>query len=163
MKAKDLMLPINEYLRPEATLKEAVNLLRIVRTGEEKVRVKALPVLAPDGKLIGMLTMSDILRAVHPSYLNMMNLGGFTWDGMVEEMARKAADHKVSEVMTKTAVLTVRPNDSLMECVDHMLKQCVERVPVVDADGKAVGMIYERDIFFAVVKAMLDDNYSFKP
>jgi CBS-domain-containing membrane protein len=143
-------------------LKEAVNLLRIVRTGEEKVRVKALPVLDPAGKLIGILTMSDILRAVHPSYLNMMNLGNFTWDGMIEEMAKKAADRRVSEVMTKTEVLTVRPNDSLMECVDHMLKQCVERVPVVDADGKAVGMIYERDVFFAVVKAMIDDNYSFK-
>ena len=162
MKAKDLMMPINEYLRPETTLKEAVNLLRIVRTGEEKVRVKALPVLDPAGKLIGILTMSDILRAVHPSYLNMMNLGNFTWDGMIEEMAKKAADRRVSEVMTRTEVLTVRPNDSLMECVDHMLKQCVERVPVVDADGKAVGMIYERDVFFAVVKAMIDDNYSFK-
>jgi len=162
MKAKDLMMPINEYLRPETTLKEAVNLLRIVRTGEEKVRVKALPVLDPAGKLIGILTMSDILRAVHPSYLNMMNLGNFTWDGMIEEMAKKAADRRVSEVMTRTEVLTVRPNDSLMECVDHMLKQCVERVPVVDADGKAVGMIYERDVFFAVVKVMIDDNYSFK-
>jgi CBS domain-containing protein len=162
MKARDLMIPINEYLRPDTTLKEAVNLLRIVRTGEEKVRVKALPVLGPAGKLVGILAMSDILRAVHPSYLNMMNLGDFTWDGMIEEMAKNAAVRKVSEVMTDTAVLTVRPDDSLMECVDHMIKQCAERIPVVDADGKAVGMIYERDVFFAVVKAMIDDNYSFE-
>jgi CBS domain-containing protein len=157
MKAKNLMIPItNEYLRPDTTLKEAVNLLKTVRTGEEKVRVKSLPVLGPDGKLIGMLTMTDILKAVYPSYLSMMNLGDFTWDGMVEEMAKKAADHKVSEVMTKTAVLTVRPDDSLMECVDHMIKQNVERVPVVEAGGKVVGIIYERDVFFTVVKAMLD-------
>jgi CBS domain-containing protein len=163
MKAKDLMIRINEYLRPETTLKEAVNLLRIVRTGEERVRVKALPVLDPAGKLVGMLTMNDILKAVHPSYLNMMNLGDFTWDGMIEEMAKKAAGRMVSEVMTKTAIITVGPDDSLMECVDHMIKQNVERVPVVDADGKIVGMIYERDLFFAVVKAMLDDTYTFKP
>ena len=163
MKAKDLMLTINDYLRPDMTLKEAVNILRVARRGEERVRVKALPVLELSGKLIGILTMSDILRAVYPSYLGMMNLGEFTWDGMVEEMAQKAANRKVSEVMTKTAVITVRENDSLMECVDHMIKQCVERVPVVDEDGKVVGMIYERDVFFAVVKAMIDDNYSIKP
>jgi CBS-domain-containing membrane protein len=163
MKAKDLMISINnEYLRPETTLKEAVNLFRIVRTGGEKLRVKALPVLDSAGKLIGILTMGDILKAVHPSYLNMMNLGDFTWDGMVEEMAKKAADRKVSEVMTKTAVLTVRPSDALMECVDYLLKQCVELVPVVDADGKVVGIIYERDVFFAVVKAMIDDKFMIK-
>jgi len=33
----------------------------------------------------------------------------------------------------------------------------------VDKEGKVVGMIYERDVFFAVVKAMIDDNYSIKP
>jgi CBS domain-containing protein len=161
VKAKDLMIPIrNEFLKPETTLKEAVNMLKVVRSGEKKARVKALPVLDPSGELIGMLTMSDILKAVYPSYLSMMNLGDFTWDGMIEEMARKAANRKVSEVMTKTEVLTVRENDSLMECVDHMIKQCVERVPVVDAKGKAIGIIYERDVFFAVVGAMLEEGYS---
>jgi len=158
MKAKDLMIVISDYLRPETTLKEAVNLLRTAKRGEERIGVKGLPVLDHGGKLIGMLSMGDILKAVHPSYLNMMNLGDFTWDGMIEATAKKAAERKVSEVMTKTAVLIVRPNDSLMECVDHMLKQRAERVPVVDADGKAVGMIYERDVFFVVVKAMLEEK-----
>ena len=37
MKAKDLMIPIQDYLRPDNTLKEAVNLLRIAKKGEEKV------------------------------------------------------------------------------------------------------------------------------
>jgi CBS-domain-containing membrane protein len=163
MKAKDLMITINEYLRPDMNLKEAVNIVRSARRGDEQVRVKALPVLDPAGKLIGMLTMSDILRAVYPSYLGMMNLGDFTWDGMLEEMAKKAAGRKVSEVMTNTAVITVRENDSLMECVDHLIKQCVERLPVVDEQGKVVGIIYERDVFYTVAKAMLDDNYSLKP
>ncbi len=158
MKAKDLMIRINESLSPDMTLKEAVGILRVARRGEEKVRVRALPVLDPAGKLIGMLTMSDILRAVYPSYMNLMNLGDFTWDGMVEDMAKKAADRKISEVMTHTEVLTVRENDSLMECLDHMIKQCVERVPVVDVNGKAIGIVYERDVFYAIANAMLSDS-----
>jgi CBS domain-containing protein len=156
MKAKDLMIPITDYLRPEATLKEAVNLLRTAKRGEERIGVKGLPVLDTSGKIVGMLTMGDILKVVHPSYLNMMNLGNFTWDGMIEEMAKKVANRKVQDIMTKT-VLTAKQTDPLMECVDVMLKNNVKRLPVVDDSGKVIGMIYERDIFFTVVKAMLEE------
>ncbi len=33
MKAKDLMIPIQDYLKPENTLKEAVNLLKDRKKG----------------------------------------------------------------------------------------------------------------------------------
>jgi len=39
MKAKDLMLPIRDYLKPDSNLKEAVNLLQIAVRGEEKFGV----------------------------------------------------------------------------------------------------------------------------
>ena len=158
MKAKDLMIPLQEYLRPENTLKEAVNLLRIAKRGEEKVGLKGLPVIDKDGKLIGMLSMTDILKAVHPSYMSLMNLSNFTWEGMVESLAKNVADNKVEGVMSK-GVITVKDDDSLMECVDLMIKNNIKRLPVIDTSGKVVGMLYERDIFFAIVKAMLQDDY----
>jgi predicted transcriptional regulator len=155
MKVKDLMVPIHKYLKPETTLKEAVNIFQTTKRGEGKHGVKGLPVLDSSGNLVGMLSMQDILKAVHPSYMDLMNLSNFTWDGMVEEMARKVADRKVKEVMTSN-VLTVHENDALMECVDLMLKNCAPRLLVVDSAGKVVGMIYERDVFYAVVKAMVE-------
>jgi CBS domain-containing protein len=157
MKAKDLMIPLQDYLRPENTLKEAVNLLLTAKRGEEKVGVKGLPVLDENGKLIGMLSMGDILKAVFPSYMSMMDLGDFTWDGMVESMAKKVSGKKVEELMTEP-VVTVDEDASLMECVDHMIKKNVKRLPVLDGSGRVVGMIYERDVFSAITKAMLDDN-----
>jgi len=157
MKVKDLMIPLQDYLKPENTLKEAVNLLRIAKKGEEKVGQKGLPVLDKDAKLVGMLSMTDILKAVHPSYMSLMNLSNFTWDGMVESLAKSAADHKVETVMTKE-VITVKEDDPLMECVDLIIKNNIKRLPVVDKSGKVIGMLYERDIFFAIVKAMLDEN-----
>lgn len=157
MKAKDLMVPLHDYLRPDNTLKEAANLLRAARRGEEKVGVKGLPVLDEDGKLMGILSIGDILKAVYPSYLSMMSLGNFTWDGMVESIAKKVADKKVMTIMTKE-VITVREDENLMECVDRMIKKNVKRLPVINKAGKVVGILYERDIFFAIVKAMLEKN-----
>src|SRR4030067_2078114 len=98
MKAKDLMIPLQEYLKPETTLKEAANILRTAKRDEEKTGVKGLPVLDMYGKMVGFLSIGDILKAVFPSYMSFMDLGEFTWDGMVEDMARKACNKKVSEM-----------------------------------------------------------------
>lgn len=157
MKAKDIMIPLEDYLTPENTLKEAVTLLRTAKRGEERVGVKGLPVLDEKGRLVGMLSMRDILKAVFPFYLSMMDLGEFTWDGMVESLAKKVANKKVKEIMSKQ-VITVPEDAPLMECIDHMLKHNIKRLPVVNKEGKVVGMIYERDVFFAVTKAMLEEN-----
>jgi predicted transcriptional regulator len=161
MRAKDLMIPLQEYLRPDTTLKEAANVLRRAKRDEMRVGVKGLPVLDDDGKMIGFLSMGDILKAVFPAYMSFMDLGDFTWDGMVEDMARKAKDRKVSEMMTKN-VVTVQEDAPLMECVDHMLKNNVKRLPVITAEGSVVGILYERDVFYAITRAMLDEAPSGK-
>jgi CBS domain-containing protein len=157
MKAKDLMVPLQEYLKPDNTLKEAANLLRIAQRGEEKIGVKALPVLDASGNLTGILSIGDILKAVYPAYMDLMNLGRFAWDGMVESFAKKAVDKKVEGLMTRS-VITVTEDSTLMECIDHMLKNNVKRVPVLNKENKIVGMLYERDVFYEITKAMLDEN-----
>ena len=157
MKAKDLMIPLQEYLTPDHTLKEAANLLRIAGRGEEKIGVKALPVLDKKGKLIGILSIGDILKAVYPKYMYLMDLGSFTWDGMVEALAQKMADRKVRDFMTQM-VITVKEDSPIMECIDHMLKNNVKRVPVLNKANKVAGMIYERDVFYEITKSMINEN-----
>ena len=156
MKAKDIMIPFKDYLKPDDTLREAVNLLRTATRGEQEVGVMGLPVLDEKGTLIGMLSMTDILRAVYPSYMSMMNLGDFTWDGMMESLAKKAGERKVREFMA-SPVITVYEDDPLMECVDHLLKNKVRRMPVLDKEWKVVGIMYIRDIFYAITKTMIEE------
>jgi CBS domain-containing protein len=157
MKAKDLMIPLQEYLTPGDSLKEAAHLLRIARRGEEKIGVKALPVLDDAGKLVGILSIGDILKAVYPSYMYLMDLGEFTWDGMVESFAKQAADKKVEDLMT-SKIITVNDEATLMECIDHMLKNNIKRVPVINKENKVIGMLYERDVFYEITNYMLAES-----
>ena len=157
MKAKDLMIVQQDFLRPDNTLKEAVNCMITAKRNEERRGVKGLPVLDPAGRLVGMLSIRDIFRAVYPSYLSMSNLGGFTWDGMVESLAKHAAQEKVADHMSRDTI-TVKEMDSLMECVDLFIKHDKEHLPVLNQEGRITGMIYERDIFCAIASAMLDNG-----
>jgi CBS domain-containing protein len=155
MKAQDLMHPLTDYLKQGQTLREAVVLLKTIRRGEENLCVRALPVLDEKGHIAGMISMGDILKAIWPSYMSLMNLGDFTWDGMVEEIAKKARDRRVGDLMTRE-VVTVQETAPLMECVDHMIKFNVKKLPVLGPSGAMIGMLYERDVFFAIVKSMLN-------
>lgn len=147
------MIPLSEYLHPDTSLKEAALFLRRARRGEEQLGVKALPVLDENKKLIGILSIGDILKAVYPAYMYLMDLGEFAWDGMVEAFAKKAADRKVKDFMT-TRVITVNEDSTLMECVDHMLKNNVKRVPVLNREDAVIGMLYEKDVFYEITRAM---------
>ena len=70
MKAKDIMIPIQEFLKPDQTLKEAVNLLRSARRDVERQGVKGLPVLDQSGKVIGMIYERDVFDAITSSMLD---------------------------------------------------------------------------------------------
>jgi predicted transcriptional regulator len=63
------------------------------------------------------------------------------------------ADRKVSDLMTKT-VITVKEDSPIMECIDHMLKHNVKRVPVLNREGSVIGMLYERDVFYYITEFM---------
>jgi len=152
------MVPVYDYLRPDSSLTEAAKLLRTAVRGEQKYGVMGLSVLDEKGNLVGMLSMIDILKAVYPFYMYMMNLGEFTWDGMIVSLAKQARNKKVREHMTSPDI-TVHEDDPLMECVDRILKNRVRRLPVIDKSGKVVGMIYMRDVFYTVTKAMIEEDH----
>ena len=157
MRARDLMVKLIGHLGTDNTVREAVALMRSTRRDAERTGVKALPVLDSSGRLIGIVSMRDILKAAWPSYMEHVSLGEFAWDGMLEQMAKRTAGRRVSEIMTRE-VISVREDAPLMECVDHIIKLRVRRLPVVDDTGRVTGMLYERDIFFAVAGSMLDNG-----
>ena len=69
--------------------------------------------------------------------------------GFVEELQRPA--RSVSKSL-------MRIRRTLMECIDHMLKHNVKRVPVMNKENRVVGMLYERDVFYTITKSMLEEK-----
>ena len=155
VKVRDIMELVRDVLSPDDTLKEAVNRMRVARRGESKVGVKGMIVVDGGGNLVGMVSIKDILKTIIPFYMTYSELSEFTWDGMLEEMARKVAGKKVKEFMTKE-VITIEEDSPLMECADIMVKKNLQRIPVVGKDKKVVGIVYVRDLYYALVKTLLE-------
>lgn len=154
MKAADIMTKEFDTILPTATVKEAVTLFKCGFRGEGRKGVNALMVVDEKGKLVGLITMSHILKAIIPFYMEMAHLSEFAWEGLFERMCHKVQDRLVSELMEKK-VLTIGPDTNLIEISDLMLKTRVRRLPVVK-DGAVIGIVYRKEVFFKIVETMLD-------
>ncbi|ADR18433.1 CBS domain-containing protein [Calditerrivibrio nitroreducens] len=152
MKAKDIMSPFNGVaLDPEMGLKEAVEFMSSYKKNDGTVGVKGMLVMNGD-KVVGTLSMEDVLRSVIPFYINPL-LSDFTWEGMLLNMASRMCNKKVKEIMNKNLIFAEQ-DDSLMECAEKLIKYNLQRLPVVEK-GKVVGIILIRDLYNVVINKIL--------
>ena len=96
--------------------------------------------VARDGELVGIITMSDILRTI-PALLVETD----------RETRLLRGTQKVREIVTRDPV-TVDPEDTIQDAAERMLEYQVSGLPVVDG-RTPVGIITESDIFRLVVES----------
>ena len=92
----------------------------------------SVPILAKDGKLVGIVSEYDLLKAIEEG----------------KEMSKVTA----GEVMTKDPI-TVGKNTPAMEIIHLLQERHFIRTPVVDVDGKLVGVVSRRDIIQGYLRA----------
>lgn len=129
---KDWMTADVITIAPDAGVLDTGNLMR-------ENGVRRLPVVE-NGRLVGIITHGDV-REAKPSTSSSLS----AW-----EMNYLLARLTVSEIMTKDP-LTTTPDATIGEAAYIMYKQKVSGLPVINVDGKLVGIITESDIFRMVV------------
>jgi CBS domain-containing protein len=130
---KEWMTPDVITISPETTLPEAHRLMT------EK-RIRRLPVVK-NGKLIGIVTLGDV-REAEPSDATTLSI----W-----ELNYLLAQLQVEKIMTSNP-LTISEEATIGEAAQVMLDKKISGLPVVNSQGKIVGIITESDIFRTVVK-----------
>lgn len=123
---------------PSASLAEAQEQMR----GHN---VRQIPVTSEDGKLVGILSDRDIRGAVLPAGL----VPGFTAEA-AEKFLRNTP---VGKVMTRK-VVTATLTDTLEDAIVLLHDFNVNALPVVDAEGKAVGIITRMNVLEAFIDVL---------
>lgn len=122
------MSPDPKTISPDVSVAEATERM-------QRERVRRYPVLDKHGKLVGIVSLDDLLRS-SPSAVTSLNI----W-----EVSYLLSQVKVKDVMTKQ-VLTVTETTPLEEAAKIMLDRKIGGLPVM-RDAMLVGIITESDIF----------------
>jgi CBS domain-containing protein len=128
---------------PETTVKDAAALMA-------EHRVSGVPVVDRDGRLVGVVSESDIVQRIEPRD----PAGGVL--GLLDRLARATgADRRllartVGELMTPT-VTTAGPDVTVRELVHLMNTYQINRIPIVDGD-RLLGLVSRADILRAMTR-----------
>lgn len=126
MKVEDIMTEVLAVCTPETDLAAVVRRMHRRCCG-------ALPVIAPDKQVVGILTDRDVAISV--------GLGD-----------AKPSKLRVQAVMSAPAK-TCRASDTVSKALHAMEQACVRRLPVVNHEGVLVGMISIDDIILVARKS----------
>jgi CBS domain-containing protein len=116
-KVKDFMEAPPVVVSEETTIDDAAS------TMWEK-RIGSVIVVDKEGKMVGIVTASDIVFAVTKSLVG--------------------REVPVSGIMSRTSI-TATPNESVLTAVERMMKENVSHLPVVEKNGTPVGIMSTRD------------------
>ncbi len=130
----DVMTQTVVAIGTEARFKEIVETM-------EQWKVSALPVLAGEGRVIGVVSEADLLpkeefRESNPDRLEQMR--------RLDDM-RKAGALTAGELMS-TPALTVHAGDTIAQAARTMAYKSVKRLPVVDDEGMLQGIVSRADL-----------------
>jgi CBS domain-containing protein len=143
--ARDIMVTRFATLHPQTSLAEAVKIFDEA-SRDQKQQVFGIIVTDDDGRLIGMISMYDILLLMRPKHIHIWGeMRDIDVRGFVDETCRRSKSILVGDIMS-TDVVTVSPDTHLLMIVDIMLKKHIRRLPVVE-DGKVVGIVYISKVF----------------
>jgi CBS domain-containing protein len=133
VKVADIMRRDLKTIAPGATVAEAVELM-------SEFHITGLPVIDRHGRLIGVVSTTDVLDATAEA-------------ATPEERELVFESTSIDDIMTPRPA-TVLPETDVMEAARHMLYLEVHRLFVEDA-GHLAGVISQSDIVAAVATAKL--------
>lgn len=146
MQAADIMNKPVVSVGPDMTVKELARVLL------EK-RISAVPVIGPDGALLGIVSEGDLVRRVEtetePSSSWWLDL--FTTTDTLQHRFIKSHGRRVADVMTKNPI-TVAPDAALSEIAALLEAHRIKRVPVV-AKGIVVGIVSRANLLHGLAMA----------
>jgi CBS domain-containing protein len=137
---QSLLEPMSKYQAqeimswPPIVVKETFPLYKAVETMLEK-GLKRLPVVDAQGRLSGMLARVDVFRAIA------RELPDWKPENHPDIQVRDA--RTVGDVARRD-MHTVAPNASIEKIVQAIGSNCIQRVAVVNGEGRLVGLISDR-------------------
>jgi len=133
MKLKDITKEATT-ISADVTFKEAVSLMV-----EQQTNV--LLVIDNNGSLIGVTSVTDLLDAVVPEYLDGDSTAAhFATEEMFKKAVTDTMDKPVSDFMS-SELTTVNESESLMAVAVTAIASKRLRIPVIDDAGRPVGII----------------------
>ena len=150
--ARHIMNTNFHSLHPATPVSEALKLFKTASEREGR-KVFGMMVIDDTSKLVGILSMYDILLFIQPKHIQIWGeMSDIDVSGLLDTIFQKSKDIQVGDIMT-TDVITIDGGAHLFTVLELMNRKHIRRLPVTD-NGNVLGIVYISDLFFHLVEQM---------
>ena len=144
MQIRDIMTNYPVYIRIGADMRRAAEMISISEVSD-------LMVIDHDNIFIGVLSEGDLIRAILPSFDEVLRAGGTLNDAFTFflQKGRDLVNRPIDPLVIRDAI-TLKTTDEVAQAATVMVEKQIRRLPVVD-DGKLLGTVARSDICRAVI------------
>jgi len=140
MKVSELMLRDLTSVEPDDTIRTLVEAL-------ETSEMSSIPVTDGSSHLVGIISERDVLAAALPKYMEMLHSAAYMPNlGQLLGGLERIAEEPVHKFMTRAAISVEKTAEDL-QAADLMIRHKLRLLPVVDAEGRLVGVVRRVDLF----------------
>ena len=141
---KDVMRHNVVTVKPDDTLKHVANLMF-------RFRLSALAVIDDSGKLLGVISDRDLIKAALPDYKTLIENLNYSMDVEPFEELLKREDKIMVSQLYRTDFETATPDTRIVEVAAMMIFRDVTRVFVTSHDN-LVGILLRKDIVNMIIR-----------
>ncbi len=100
-----------------------------------------------NGKLVGMISMYDIMLFIRPKHINVWGMmEDIDISGLMDRACARTQAIRVGDIMS-TELISVTPDTHVLTLLDIMINKHVRRIPVLE-DSRILGIVYISEPFF---------------
>mgnify|MGYP000004671625 CR=1 FL=1 len=156
MFARDFMDIRFHTLHPRQNIAEAFTAFQEASRIEAK-KIFGMMVTDEEDRLVGMLSMYDVLNYVQPKHVAIFGeMDDLDTTEAYRNRLSTIQSIRVDDIMT-TEVVTVRPDTHLMVIAEIMIKKHIRRLPVVEGET-VLGIVYVSDVFHRIMTMFSADD-----
>lgn len=156
MFARQVMDTRFHFLHPKQSVVDAIKLFKTAGEKEGK-KIFGMMVLDDDDRLVGMLSMFDILLYIQPKHIGILGeMADLSPEPLFDSLLTRVKKIRVEDLMSDSLV-SVKPDTHLLVVMDTMIKKHVRRLPVVDGN-RVIGILYRSDLFNFLMGKLVEDE-----
>ncbi len=139
-------MKVREFMRCDLTSVELDTTVSHVIYLLHQSGLASLPVVDEDGRVMGVISERDLIRAVLPGYVDMLQSVAFL--PSLDQLSRRLHEigpRPVAEFMMED-VVAARPDDNDLHVADLMIRKGLKQIPVLDDQKRLVGVVRRIDL-----------------
>ncbi|MDM5336527.1 CBS domain-containing protein [Fictibacillus enclensis] len=151
MKVKEFMISNVITAKPDDTLQDVMSLIVHKKIG-------GMPIVDEEGKLLGMVSDGDILRAIKPRERQIYDFFTFViyeQKQELEQFLKELGEVSVIKIAKRNGLITVSPEDEMEKVLQLLAKHHFKKLPVVNEEKRVVGVISRGDVIRKIEQTIL--------